>query len=917
VSTRVHVVGRSQETSALRHALDTARAGRARHVVILGPAGSGKSTLLAHADELAGPDALVLQASGHPAEVDLPYAGLHQLLHRLDGELDDVLRAALAIGPGDPADRMAVAASVVQLLARLATGRLVVVLVDDLQWLDTASRQVLVFAARRLDADAVCVVAAARDDADELAAVATSLPLEPLRAVDSSALLDAAHPDLVPAVRAAVVAAAQGLPLALREIGGALSTGQRAGTSPLPDPLPLGPALTRLHVARLDRLSTEARHAVLVAALDDLPADELDAALAQVGCSLGDLVEAEALGLVDLHDRRCSFSHPTIRAAVIASAPRGEVERAHATLAGTSGDAVARAWHAHRSGGRAPIDVGQALVAAAERSEQLGRPDEAARCWRAAAEHAPDEPERFARAERAALAFLDAGLLGQAAEVVAGLASSAPDDLARARWVAHQLGIALWSSSPASLGDEGLRALAASLVDRSGGAGAPEVGESLAVAHDLLSVMATAHLILGVEPPGDLLVRARAGSLAATGAPSVTGAVLDAMRGDQAALDDLATRWVDHVGPPRSLGEAMDLTTAGYALLWFDRLGACERLVARCSAFDVAPRSATSAVTHLFAGLCAQRRGDWARASLELGTAAEIADHGGLPIAHGVIAHHRALHAAYCGDEALSAAVLERSRRDPGAASPWSRHVGHCVTAIGHLGRGQLELAVPSFEAAERIELDHGLTDFQPGLSYRLNDHVNALVRLGRPEAAEDVVGRVERHDHWPGVEAAVTLAQAQVHSDPALFEAAYERCRLAVHRFDEARVLLLWGEDLRRRRRRRDAVGKLRPALELFTAMGAVPWAERASAELAAAGVRRAPVAGTSPLAALTPREHAVALAVAAGATNAEAAQQLFISVRTVGYHLGHVYSKLGVHDRGALATIMAISREPAAPAG
>lgn len=890
------LVGRAGTKAAIAEAWTSVVDGRAQAITVTGPLGSGKTAVLGFVRELVGSEALVMTASGHPWETELPYAALHQLLRPFEDDLGPDLRRVLRRDAGEPTDRMMVASALLELFSTAGNRRPVLVLVDDLQWLDVASRQALIFVSRRLDAESLLLLAATSSEDDTLPGTQLDLPL--LSDDDARRLLLARHSGLHPSALRQIVSSSGGLPLALVEIGDALDPEQRSGLVALPQVLPLGPTLNRLHRARLAQLDDQQRAALLVAALTGSALGDTRRGLAVLGLSPADLSRAEDLGLVSVDQDQIRFSHPTIRIAAREYERPGTLQRIHAALATVADDPVARGWHVHHAGPHSELDAYEALSEGAVHAAGLGALSEAARCWQAASKHARDASEVFASTASAAGAMLGAGMMVAAEPLVTKLEHDAPTLDLEAIWATQRLGLALWRSSPECLGDDSLVELGAELVQE---------GDVVA-GHGLLTAILMAHVVWGVEPPDGLIDTVRDHSFESSGRESVACLLIDAMNGDLVALDTLADQWVASIREPRSLGEAMEFTSAAYALLWFDRVEACERLVELCDELPVRPLSELRAVARMLDGLCAIRRGDWTRADLELESAARLAEDGDLPVALLMIRRHQAIIAATRGDrDRCDALLVEASAgTSPIEQLPWVMHLAHCARGLLHHALGDLSAAADEFGRAEEIELDRALTSYLPGQEYRLAEHLRVLIRLGRTADAHATLDRVDPHAGWPSVRAATELARAQIDDSADGFAVALKCAVEGNSRLDEARIELTWGEVLRRQRQGREAIEHLQRAHDLYASMGVTAWVDHARAELRAAGVRRTSLPTTSPLSVLTPREYDVVRAVASGATNAEAANHLFISTRTVGYHLSRAYQKLGINDRHSLVDIV-----------
>lgn len=884
----VDIVGRAGVMSQIDEAIRSGRAGTARVLSLIGAAGSGKSTLVEAAARMANSGDLVLRATGHPAETELPYAALHQLLRPIESSLGTTLRGALALEATVPGDRMTIAASLLELFSTLASDRFTLLLVDDVHWIDVASRQALTFCARRLDADAVTLVMSGRAT-PETTVVGTPVVLDPLDDESALAILRDRHGRLHTAVAERIIAAAEGLPLALIEIGDALNEDQRSGAASLPDILPVGPTIGRLHAPRLDRLDDRAVRALVIVALEPGTAATLTDALQAAGLSNADLAIPESLGLVRLADGHWTFSHPTVRSAVLERADASLVRASHVLLAARTDGAV-RAWHLHRASTGPDPMVGAALAAAAEQAETRGALVEAADCWIASITHTPVIGRQYAAMERAAECLLATGMATRAGELIERLIEAAPAAATRLRWQGSQVGLGLWLLKPVDVDYAELVSRAARIVD----------GADADVAEDALTAVAVSCYTRGLEPPDDLVDLMR--NHGRRGGRTVH-LVDESLRGAPAAADALAGPWVDGLVPPRSMAETAGIVIAAYVLLWLDRIDDCQRLIARLETFDLPPLSGLRATSRQLAAICALRRGEWVLAELELASALRIATDGELATLATSNQLHQAQLAVWRGHYAMAERLLEEAESRFPIRAPWAIFANRLVRAAIRANAGEYADAAALYAEAESVELDRAFG--APSLNCRLSDHVAVLARLGRTGEARAVIERYRAFTaahRAPTSLGAIELELGRLDRDVSAFERALAHFRAAVSRFDEARCLLVWGETLRRRRQRGEAAVRLSEARTIFAALHATPWEARARTELAACGVRRIEEPIDPALAVLTPREYEIARIVASGLTNAEAAQRLFISARTVGYHLANTYQKLGLRGRDEL---------------
>jgi DNA-binding CsgD family transcriptional regulator len=905
------LLGRASECARIEKLVAQARDGTSGVLALRGEPGIGKTALLEHAATVAGA-ATVLRARGVESEVQVAFGGLHELLRPVLGELGRLpgpqraaLEAALGLAPAGAAEPHLVGAATLGLLAALAEERPVLVLADDVQWLDGPSASALIFAARRLLADAVVVLLAARtgepspiDDAGFEELALPGLAAEPARALLA---VHAARP--VAADTAGWLhSATGGNPLALVELA---AEAPRLRPGPIGDQVPIGARIERALGRRLERLPADAVPALLAAAVAD--GEELEPVLGaarDLGGSLAGLEAAEAAGLVDLAPGRVAFRHPLVRSAVLARATPADRRAAHrAYAAGLDPDAGGerRAWHVAAATLQADEAVAAALAAAATSAGERGGHAAAAAAFEQAARLSPEPPMRAERLRRAADA---AWLAGDGPRAIALLDEAAPfavTALERAE-AGHLRGRVLARRGPVPL--------AISVLQEAGEAIA---GEQPAKAAEMLAEAAYAALhgpsagedmariarrAVDLAPPDD--PRARCLAAIALGAALVLGGQAEATDwlAEAAALIDATPELRDDVRLAALLGVPatfLRVERAGYRPLQRAVALARER-----GAVGVLP----FALFYLGMGALGSPR--WAEAAAYFEEALRLAGETGLRV-----------------DAVISLAALARleARRGDAAA------VGHARTALGlarefgmpyfeahalHAqgdvawGHGDLEGAVAAFEAKARVLEEQGLRD--PDLS-PAPELVEALVRLGRLDEAGtlavDVAARAEAKGR-PWALARARRVEGLVCADDAGALGHYATA-LTLHGeeedvFERARTQLCLGERLRRGGRRADARLPLRAALAAFDALGAAPWADQASAELKATG-ETARRRDASSLDQLTPQELRIALMLAEGATTRQAAAALYLSPKTVEYHLRHVYLKLSINSRSALA--------------
>ncbi len=896
------LIGRERECAEIDRLLAHGAGGESGVLVIRGEAGIGKSTLLDYAAEHAG-GFTILRAAGFEAEADLAFAGIYGLLRPVLGLLDEVpeiqaraLAGALGLAPSDAPDRFMVSAAVLGLLAAAAEQRPVVCLIDDAQWLDRPSAETLVFAARRLGADRVVILFAARDgemrhfDAPGV----PSLTLGPLDGSAAETLLAARGQAAAPAVRARLLTEAHGNPLALLELPFALTDAQREGTSPLPDSIPLTPRLRSVFRQRIEDLPDATQTALLIAAADETGdlATVLMAA-ATLGLARDALDPAELAELIRISGDAVTFRHPLVRSALYDSATASRRQQVHAALASAyRGDEHAdrRVWHQAMATLSGDEEVAAALEAAARRARARAAHASAASALLRAAELSTDDERRRRRIADAANAAWDAGQPDRARACIAAVLPEASGELR-----ADLLGLSGVIESRSGDVHTALRLLL-------------ECAELTTDPSKRLEALGEAAEMVSFA--GEYERAIEFGALAAQVTP-------------RTARDEF-------------LVSLMGLMAAAAAGEHERARAAMEDVVDRAATLDD-PRGLIWAVTALWAAPELAGAVDYAQRAVELARERGLVSL--LPVALGYQTtaelsrnHFERAHAAAqesyrlsedigqsWGMSSLLAALsaIELVRGDLEAAREHGEEVlatgrergAPFLVAVAHWRLGQIALVAGRPDEATDHLLRASATDTaesHPMVGLRLiPEVVEAALAAGREADAREAFARYDEWvTRWPSETHIALRCRTRALLEPAradeYFTAALAHAD-AVPTMTRARTELLYGEWLRRERRRQDARPHLRTALELFRQLGAVLWEERAANELRATGEttrKRDP----STLDELTPQELQISGLVAEGKTNREIATQLFLSPRTIDYHLRKVFSKLGISSRGEL---------------
>lgn len=899
--------GRRDESDALDRLLTGVRAGQSQVLVVRGEAGVGKSALLEHLVQSAS-GCHVARAAGVEYEMELAYAGLHQLCapmlelrERLPAPQRDALETAFGLTSGPPPDRFVVGLSVLSLLSEVAEEQPLICVIDDAQWLDGASALALAFVSRRLLAESVGLVFAVRQSSDvrELAGL-PELLLGGLKEPDAGALLDSAWPGrLDEQVRDRVIAESQGNPLALLELPRGLRAAELAGGFGITDVAPLANRMEQSFLRRLDSLSSETRRLLLLAAAE--PVGDMTLlwrAAGGLGLGADAAASARAAGLIDM-GALVRFRHPLVRSAVYQAAPDGDRQEVHRALAEAT-DAVSdpdrRAWHRARAASGLDESVADELERSAGRAQARGGIAAAAAFLERAAELTPDSARRGRRALAAAQAELDSGAPEVAQQLLAAAEACPLDELQHARL-------------------DRLRAEIAFALRR--GRDAPPL--LLAAAQRLEPLDSESALETYLEALGAAVFAGRLSDQ--VGPREAAAAARDALRRRQPPrptdrfLEGLATRYTESyvagVVPLRRALHEFAQDDGGDFMRWFwlrwlvagdlwddemwhEVATRAVRLGRESGALNVLPLAlGYRAVVHLHAGEFA------AASALTEEADAITAATGNAPARYATL-----LLAAWRGVEAESLDDMNWGLENAVARGE-GRGIGGYgyATAVFYNGLGRYEAALASARSACEYD-DLGIFGFC------LVELVEAGARSGAHKEAADALRRLEERtsavgtDWALGVQAWSRALLTDGQAAESLYREAIERLgssRIAVHL---ARAHLAYGEWLRRKTRRIDAREHLRTAHDMFSRSGAQAFAERARRELRASG-ETARSRTDETRGELTPQEAQIARLAREGLSNPEIGAQLFISPRTVQYHLHKVFAKLEITSRNQLSRL------------
>jgi DNA-binding CsgD family transcriptional regulator len=915
--TSPRLLGRRTECEALDRFLLDVRGGQSRVLVLCGEAGVGKSVLLKYLVTRAS-GFRVARAAGVESEMELPFSGLHQLcalcLDRLEALPEpqrDALGTAFGVLGREAPDRFLVGLAVLGLLSDLAEEQPLLWVVDDAQWLDRASSQVLAFVARRLEAESVGLVFAAReaDDGQDLTGL-PELVLQGLGEEDARALLESVVPGLLDEpVRDRIVAETRGNPLALLELPRGMTPAELAGGFAMPHTLPIASQIEQGFVRRLRPLPAETQRLLLVAASEpvgDVPL--LWRAADRLGIGPEAAVPAEAAGLIEIGGR-VRFRHPLVRSACRRLAGVADLQEAHRGLAEATDpelDPDRRAWHLASAAVGPDEAVAGELERSADRAQARGGIAAAAAFLERATALTPDPSRRGARALAAAQAKLDAGAPEAALELLATAELCPLDSLQRARLERLRAMIAFAGSrggdAPRLLFEAATRlepldaklaretyleALGAAVY--AGRLGDPEVIRRMAEA---------ARAASGDAEPQTALDLLRHG-LATWFADGHAAAVPPLRR----ALRALAQREPEYPENLRWLGIASPVAFELWDQEEWHRMATPALRAARdAGAFGVLPTAL------IYRSGVAVNAGRFAEAEALLAEAEAISGTAGTPRA----TFTALFLASWRGDEAVALPLIEDAIRDA-----TDRGEGRTISlaeygrTILYIGLGRYDDA---FAAATRACEHEDLGVFASGLS----ELVEAGIRSGKRAVAGDALRQLEERTSGAGTPWARGIearSRALVSDGPdaeALYREAIERLP---HDSDTelqlARTQLMYGEWLRREGRRVDAREQLRPAHEFFDRVGAAGFAERARRELLATGEtarKRTPETRDD----LTAQEAQIAQLARAGLTNPEIGTELFISPRTVEWHLRKVFAKLDISSRRELRRALPDASRP-----
>lgn len=906
------LIGRSRELRQLGELLEATRAGHSRSVILRGEPGVGKSALLDAVAEHAN-GYTILRAAGVQAEMELAFAGLHQLLMPISGQFEalpgpqrEAISVAFGINDGPTPDRFFIALAVLNVLASASTQAPVLCLIDDEQWLDRTSTQILGFVARRLDADPVSLIFASRAPSDTPADI-PEMAISGLAASDSDALLDEAlHGPFDPQIRAQILHEAAGNPLALLELPGAVNPSELAGGFGLPQAMALSGRIENSFTQRLEALPKPSRNVMQLAAADPVG----DPALIWRAATFLDLdIDAVRIavesGLIEF-GVRVQFRHPLVRSAAYRSASQSQRHAIHEALAratDSSRDPDRHAWHRAQASAVPDEDVATELECSAERAHARGGFAAASAFLESAAALTPSPPRRALRLMAAAQAKRDAGALDEALGLLVA-AVALPHDALQAASMTRLRGqiaqdqlrvtdaVQLLQTSAGQFGS--LRSPMARITQLEALDAAVWVGDTeginglRAVARGIQEAASTA------DPAGslDVLLEALAARVVdghPTAAPKLRTAIAALLRTDGDTGADADWLWLmrskisallapevwdfdawhavalRETHSAREIGALVYLQFAAVYLAWtFIQRGDFSAAEMLCNEDRLLAEATGNAPLVFVSMLLAAWRGEGAEntnlyeseieslTAAKVGLVADFLRYAKSVLFNGIGRHKEA---------------LAHARR---------------AFAANHIGMGP-------FVAAEVAEAAAHTGDTAT---------LNAVL--------DWITGQVAScpTDWALGIESRVHALLSQDADE--WHQQSITHLSRAGLRLETGRAHLLYGEWLRRAGRRIDARYQLRTAEEMLSRMGADGFAARARRELSATGEVARKRSAETARDTLTSQELHVALLARDGLSNLDIGTRLFISPRTAQYHLGKVFTKLGIRSRGELTHVL-----------
>ena len=895
------LVGRGSECGVLDQMIAAVRTGESRVLVVHGAPGVGKSALLQYLESSAT-GMRGLHAVGAESEMELAFATLHQLcvplldrLTQLPTPQRDALETVFGMRAGNPPERFLVGLAVLSLLSDASEGGPVLCVIDDAQWMDRASTQVLAFVARRLLAESVALVFAARGRSQDLLGL-PELEIAGLGKDDAHALLDSATPSrLDHRIRDRIVAEAGGNPLALLELPRERSVTQLAGGFGLLHTESLPNRIEQSFLTRIEKLPAQSRLLLLIAAAEPVGDPALVwRAAERLGVTPATAFDEVADGLVSF-DVRVTFRHPLVRSAVYRAAEDADRRAAHLALAEVTdplGDPDRRAWHLASATAEPDEAVAAELERSADRTQARGGLAAAAAFRQRSVELTIDTSRRAERAVAAADASVRAGDLDAARRLIDVAELDAHSESLRARAqlvrgrIAHAAGFN--HEAPPMLLDAARRLepfdmeLARETYLLAWGAAAWGAADnaSLEAISEAIKELAPRE---GIARPIDLVLEGCA-LLVTEG----RGTAITTLRSAMSALVDLPVPdllkwgWAACGLSPAVWGEQVMIETYARAAEVVRTAGILTELPIYLASLG----AATSLI------------GDFATATGIVAESEAIAAATGIPLAP----YTTLILTAMQGKEAEASALITATIEQTGADGQLTGvTTAHWAASVLYNGLARYEEALSAAKASTRIA--------QLVVSvWVLPELIEAAVRAGEDKAARGALARLVDEaeaadtDWAQGILARCRALLAEGATADPLYREAIERLGRTLLRPELARAQLLYGEWLRRQSRRVDARQQLRTAYDMFVSIGMTAFAERARRELLASGEKVQKRAVETSSDELTPQERQIALLVGEGLSNPEVGARLFLSPRTVEWHLRKIFMKLSISSRRQL---------------
>jgi DNA-binding CsgD family transcriptional regulator len=916
----VDLVGRSRELELISGFLD--RAGREGEALLLnGEPGVGKTAILDYAADAAlAARAHVVRAAGVEFEAEMSFTGLNLTLLPLLGQLGglktvhrEALNVALGLGEGKMPGLMLISNATLTLFRQAAADRPLLVMVDDLHWVDRASAFVLGFAARRLSGSRVGFLAASRLGHESFfdRSVLPELVVQPLDDQAASRLVSDRFPDLAPAVRKRVLDEARGNPLALLEMPAILTAAQRAALQPLPPSMPLSRRLQALFASRIADLPPATRELLLLMALDGTGDVRVLRGVSDGGTGLQAITPAEKalLAYLDTDARRLAFRHPLIRSAVVDASSADARLRANSMLAKLWADQPERrAWHLAESTVEPDEQVAELVERAAYRSLRRGDGIGAISGLTRAAELSPRQTDRSRRLAKAAYVGADVtGDLQNAARLLADAHSADPEFKNTLQAAATAALVLIDGAGDVDMAHRLLVAAIESTPDTSDAAYRQAL-ETLALIcavggrQEMWTPFHSAVARLGSDVPWMLSMIGKTRAEPAYAAAAALPEIERAIAGLSNELDPTQIVRVAIVASP------------------VDRLGGCRQALWRVIQDGRAGGAVASAIQAMI--LLARDEflmGAWDESRDLVDEAVRLCDAIGNELFAWQARYQLAAIAALRGDydtaQKLTDAMMHwaEPRRFRGVAE----HFSH-VRVLSALGKGDFEEAYRQATATSPAGTLASQVPMAAMAAKTFIDVVESAVRTDRKAEAAALVNAMLAEGLGtlsPRLALVVAGSAAMAATDDkaiGLFKEALAIPGINRYPFELARVELVYGERLRRARALVESRVHLGHALEIFERLGARPWADRARNELRATGQSK-PRGAHSEMDSLTPQEREIALLAATGLTNKQIGERMFLSPRTVGGHLHRLFPKLGVATRAALRDALSSqSQEP-----